>query len=344
VIADLRSDTITKPTPEMYAAMASAELGDDVLGDEPTVQKLEKLAAQKTGKDEGLFVPSGTMGNQIALATHTKPGDAFLVEDEAHIFYYEAAAPAVVSGVLPRSIKAVDGVIEPSDIESRAMRRDEHTPGTVLLCIENTHNRCGGAVTPVGHHKEYRRIADQLGMKIHLDGARMFNAAVALGVDIKEITSHVDTVSFCLSKGLAAPVGSVLCGSSDFIQEARYWRKRLGGGMRQAGILAACGIVALETMVDRLAEDHKRAQRLASACKELPGLDPLPAPTNMVIVQTQASAPLWQERLEAVGVRCFSIGPNRVRFVTHKDVGDKEMDHAIDQVSSIAKEMASTTA
>ena len=339
MIADLRSDTITKPTPEMYAAMAIAELGDDVLGDEPTVHRLEELAAQKTGMDKGLFVPSGTMGNQVALATHTSPGQSVLFEDEAHMVYYEAAAPAVISGVLVRTMKAVDGVIDPSEIEKRALRRDEHTPGTTLVCFENTHNRCGGAVTPVGHHKEYRRIADSLGIRIHLDGARMFNAAVALGVDVKEITTQVDTVSFCLSKGLSAPVGSVLCGPSDFIKEARYWRKRLGGGMRQAGILAACGIVALETMVDRLADDHARAKRLAEACASLPGLSPLPAPTNMVIVQTEAPAKSWQERLEANGVRCFSVDPHRLRFVTHKDVGDAEITSAIDAIASLAPEL-----
>lgn len=340
VIADLRSDTITKPTPEMYAAMASAPLGDDVLGDEPTVQKLEELAAQKTGMESGLFVPSGTMGNQVALATHTKPGDSVLFEDEAHMVYYEAAAPAVLSGVLVRSVKAKDGVIDPAEIKQRAMHRDEHTPGTTLVCLENTHNRCGGAVTPVEAHKEYRKVADELGIRVHLDGARMFNAAVALGVDVREITSHVDSVSFCLSKGLCAPVGSVLCGPAEFIQEARFWRKRLGGGMRQAGILAACGIVALETMVDRLAEDHARAKRLETACRELPGLDPLPAPTNMLIVQTSAPAPRWQAELEAKGVRSFSIGPNRLRFVTHKDVGDKEIDFAIDQIASVANDLA----
>ena len=338
--ADLRSDTITKPTPEMYAAMASAELGDDVLGDEPTVNKLEELAAARTGKEAGLFVPSGTMGNQVALATHTKPGDSVLFEDEAHMVYYEAAAPAVIARVLVRSIRAVDGVIDPSEIEKRVMRRDEHTPGTTLLCLENTHNRCGGAVTPVGHHKEYRRVADLLGLRVHLDGARVFNASVALGVDVGEITSQVDTVSFCLSKGLSAPVGSVLCGPAEFIKEARFWRKRLGGGMRQAGILAACGIVALETMVDRLADDHRRAARLAAACAEMPGLSPLLAQTNILIIETAAPALDWQHRLESKNVFSFAIGPNRLRLVTHKDVGDAEVAYAIDKLAESARELS----
>ncbi|MEX2245006.1 MAG: GntG family PLP-dependent aldolase [Fimbriimonadaceae bacterium] len=336
MIADLRSDTVTKPTPEMYAAMASAELGDDVLGDEPTVRALEELAATKTGKEAGLFVPSGTMGNQVALATHTNPGESVLFEDDAHMVYYEAAAPAVISGVIVRSIKAVDGVVEPAEIERRLLKRDEHTPGTTLLCIENTHNRCGGAVTPVAHHREYRTVADRNGLRIHLDGARVFNASVALGVDVREITSHVDTVSFCLSKGLSAPVGSVLCGPADFIKEARFWRKRLGGGMRQAGILAACGIVALNTMVERLAEDHARAARLAEACAGVPGLRPLPTKTNIVIVQTEKPAREWHQRLEAKGVRCFPFGPDRLRFVTHKDVGDAEVEHAIGVIAELA--------
>jgi threonine aldolase len=340
VVADLRSDTITKPTPEMYSAIASAELGDDVLGDEPTVQKLEELSAAMTGKESAVFVPSGTMGNQIALATHTRPGDSVLFEDEAHMVYYEAAAPAVLSGVLVRSMSSVRGVVEPAEIERRLMRRDEHTPGTTLVCFENTHNRGGGSVTPVAHHVEYRRIADKLGLRIHLDGARVFNASVALGVDVKEITSQVDTVSFCLSKGLSSPVGSVLCGTADFITEARFWRKRLGGGMRQAGILAACGIVSLTKMVDRLKDDHARAKRLEAAFAELPGLEPLPAETNIVIVQTVAPAGEWQRRLEGGGVRCYSIAPHRVRFVTHKDVGDKEIDHVIDSVAALAGELS----
>ena len=342
--ADLRSDTVTKPTPEMYAAIASAKLGDDVLGDEPTVQRLEELAAEKTGKEAAVFVPSGTMGNQIALATHTKPGDSVLFEDEAHMVYYEAAAPAVIAGVVVRSMPSTRGVVDAAEIERRFMRRDEHTPGTTLVCFENTHNRGGGSVTPVATHREYRRIADRLGIGIHLDGARVFNAAVALGVDVRVITSQVDTVNFCLSKGLCSPVGSVLCGPAAFIHEARFWRKRLGGGMRQAGILAACGIVSLTKMVDRLAEDHERALRLADAMAQMPGLRPMEAQTNIVVVETDAPAPEWQARLEARGVRCYSIGPNKVRFVTHHDVGDAEIAHTIDQVGALAGELAQARA
>ena len=339
MVADLRSDTITKPTPEMYAAMAAAELGDDVLGDEPTVKKLEDLAAERTGKEAALFLPSGTMSNQVSLATHTKPGDSVLCEDEAHLLYYEAGAPAVVSGVLCRSMPSTDGVVDPDQIEQRMLTRSEHTPGTTLVCFENTHNRHGGAVTPVGHHAEYRRIADKHGMKIHLDGARVFNASVALGVDVKEITQHVDTVSFCLTKGLCSPVGSLLCGTADFVTKARFWRKRLGGGMRQAGILAACGIVSLNQMVDRLADDHAKASTMRGALSEMPGLKPLACQTNILMVDTAAPADCWQDRLEQKGVRCFAAGPNRIRFVTHRDVSDEEVAHAIGAVSELAGEL-----
>lgn len=340
MIADLRSDTITKPTPEMYSAMASAELGDDVLGDEPTVRKLEELAAEMTGKEEALFVPSGTMGNQIALATHTTPGDSVLFEDEAHMVYYEAAAPAVIAGVLTRSMSSVDGVVPPSELSTRPLIKSEHTPGTTLICLENTHNRHGGAVTSVENHAEYRRIADETGIKLHLDGARVFNAAVALGVPAKEIAQHVDTVSFCLSKGLCSPVGSLLCGPAEFITEARYWRKRLGGAMRQSGILAACGIVSLSTMVDRLAEDHSRAKRMEDACSELTGLTPLRAQTNILMVDTEKPADDWSDTLEERGVRCFPVGPNRIRFVTHRDVNDEQVSFAIDAISTLSGEFA----
>ena len=337
--ADFRSDTITKPTPEMYDAMAHAELGDDVLGDEPTVQRLQGLAAQTTGKEAALFVPSGTMANQIALASHTNAGDSILVEDEAHILYYECAAPAVIARVLTRTVSAIDGVVPPREIEKRVLTKSDHTPGTTLLCLENTHNRHGGAVTSVSLHKEYRTIADRLGIKIHLDGARVFNASVALGVDVREITSQVDSVSFCLSKGLCSPVGSLLCGTQEFIAKAHQWRKRLGGAMRQSGILAACGIVSLETMVERLADDHNRAKELENHCKSLAGLSPLRADTNILMVDTAQPATVWCDALESAGVRCFDVGPNRIRFVTHNDVGDEGVAFTKQILSDLAKRL-----
>lgn len=328
-IVDLRSDTVTLPTPEMYAAIAKAELGDDVLGHDPTVRGLEELAAEMSGMEDAIFVPSGTMGNQIALATHTKPGESALFEEEAHMLYYEGGSPAVIAGVLTISVPGKHGVPDPADIERRILKRSEHTPGTTLLCLESTHNRAGGTVIPLETHRACREMADRNGLKIHLDGARVFNAAVALGVELREITAYVDTVNFCLSKGLASPVGSVLVGPAEFIREARYWRKRLGGGMRQAGILAACGIVSLKTMVERLAEDHARTARLGEALAELPGLNPWPAPTNILIVETERPAGEWVQALEARGVHCIAFAPHRLRLVLHKDVDDAGLSHAI---------------
>jgi threonine aldolase len=216
----------------------------------------EQLAAQMVGKEAAVFVPSGTMGNQMAIATHTKPGDAIIVEEEAHVIFYEVGAPAVFANVLTWTLPSDRGVMDPSEMRRRITKRNIHTPGTTLICIEDTHNRAGGTVIPLDVLAEYRKVGDEFGIKIHVDGARIFNAAVAQGVHVSEITKHVDTVNFCLSKGLRAPVGSILAGPAEFIDAARFWRKRLGGGMRQAGILAACGIISLTKMVVRLAEDH----------------------------------------------------------------------------------------
>ncbi len=330
MIVDLRSDTVTRPSPEMYKAMAEAPLGDDVLGDEPTVTKLEELAAEKMGKEAALFVPSGTMGNQIAMAVHCDRGDAVLIEEEAHMVYYEVGGPGIIANVVTWTLPSDKGVMDPAVVESHVLKRNLHTPGTTLLCLENTHNRGGGTIIPLDTMAAYREIADQHGMKIHLDGARVFNASVALGVDVREIAKHVDTVNFCLSKGLRAPVGSLLCGPADFIEEARIWRKRLGGGMRQAGILAACGIVSLTQMVDRLADDHRRAQSLAQSLSELPGLaiDWDRVQTNMVLVVTETPSNMWAERLHGKGVWCFPVAANRLRLVLHADVDDEGLAYA----------------
>lgn len=328
MIVDLRSDTVTKPTPEMYRAMAEAELGDNVLETDPTVGRLEELAAEMTGKEAALFVPSGTMGNQVALATHTKPGDSVLFEDQAHMIWYEGGAPAIFAGVVTRGIPTTGGVIDPAELEKGILKRSHHTPGTTLICLENTHNRHGGSITPPEVHATYREIADRHGVKIHLDGARVFNASAALGIDVREITKHVDTVNFCLSKALASPVGSVLCGPKDFIEEAVYWRKRMGGGMRQCGILAACGIVSLTQMVDRLPEDHERAQKLSSFCSQIKGLRPAPCPTNILILHTDRPAAEWQAALEEFQVRTIPFDAHRLRAVFHKDVDDAQLKKA----------------
>lgn len=333
---DLRSDTVTRPTPAMLEAMVRAELDDDVLGHDPTVERLERLSAQMTGHEAAIFLPSGTMSNQVAIATHTRPGDSILVDDDAHVVFYEGGSPAVVAGVLPRTVPSTNGVIDPLQINKRFLYRSEHTPGTTLLCLENTHNRAGGSVTPVSVMAACRREADALGIPIHLDGARVFNAAVALGVPVPEVAALCDSVNFCLSKGLAAPVGSMLCGSAEFIERARFWRKRMGGGLRQAGVIAACGIVALETMVDRLADDHRRAAELAAAIVGLPGLRPQTPQTNIVMVDTDAPAEEWTGRLEAEGVRCYPIGAHRLRLVFHKDVDDEGLAQAISAFRRLA--------
>lgn len=337
--ADLRSDTVTRPTPEMYEAMRTAKIGDDVLGDDPTVQELEAVAAQRVGKEAALFVASGTMGNQIALACHCQPGDAILVEEEAHIMYYEVGGPALLAGVVSWTLPSNRGTIDPALIERRILKRDLHSPGTSLLCLENTHNRAGGAIIPLTTLADYRSIADKHQLKIHLDGARVFNAAVALGVDVREITQHVDTVNFCLSKGLRSPFGSVLCGDRDFIDRARIWRKRLGGGLRQSGILAACGLVSLNSMVDRLAEDHARAKRTAIALSQLPGLsvDLDGVETNLVLVNTERSARDWQAELGEQGVHCFPVAANRLRLVFHADVDDAQTEFAIATFQKLAR-------
>ena len=329
---DLRSDTVTRPSPEMYEAIARAPLGDDVLGDEPSVAKLESLAAEMTGKAAALFVPSGTMSNQVALASHCSPGDAILIEEEAHILYYEVGGPALIAGVVSWTLPSTRGVMDPAVIESHIVRRSLHTPGTTLLCLENTHNRGGGSVIPVASMAAYGALAAHHGIKTHLDGARVFNAATALGVNVHEITRHVDSVSVCLSKGLRSPVGSLLCGPSDFIERARIWRKRLGGGMRQAGILAACGIVSLTKMVERLAEDHARAKMLAHAINPLDGLhvDLDGVETNMVLVETRRPAKEWQEAMAEQRVLFLPVAANRVRLVLHADIDDGKLDQAIE--------------
>lgn len=338
-LVDLRSDTVTRPSPEMWNAMQRAALGDDVLGDDPTVAELESLAAQTTGKEAAVFVPSGTMGNQMALASWCSPGDAILIEEEAHILYYEVGAPALLAGVVSWTLPSHRGTMDPSNVERHVLKRNLHTPGTTLLCLENTHNRAGGAVIPLDSMAAYREIGERHGVKVHLDGARVFNAAVALGVPVSEITRHVDSVNFCLSKGLRSPIGSVLCGPADFIDRARVWRKRLGGGMRQAGLLAACGIVSLTKMVDRLAEDHARARRAAEALAQLPGLtiDPANVETNMVMVDTDRPAEAVAAELAGQGLLCFPNGPHRLRLVFHADVDDAKTDRAIEVFRAVCR-------
>jgi len=325
----------------MYRAMAEAPLGDDVLGDEPTVAELERLSAEMSGMEAAVFVPSGTMGNQIAIAAHTQPGDAIIIEEEAHVLYYEVGAPAVLNGVMTRTVPSHHGFMDPKDVERAVMKRSLHTPGTAVICLENTHNRAGGTVMPPELMGAYRDIADRHGLKVHMDGARIFNASVAEGRPVREVIDGCDSVSFCLSKGLASPVGSVLVGSHDLIEKARVWRKRLGGGMRQSGILAACGIVSLNQMVDRLADDHARAKKLASALDGMPGLsvDHATVQTNMVLIETKGLSEPWLEALKEAGVWALPPAPNRIRCVFHKDVDDAGLDRAIEAFAKVSRQM-----
>jgi threonine aldolase len=335
-IVDLRSDTVTLPTPAMRRAMFDADLGDDVYGEDPTVNRLESLAAARLGKPAALFVPSGTMANLTCLLTHCQRGDEAIMGHMAHTFLFEAGGSAAVGGIHPHTVpNQPDGTLDLADIEA-AIRSpgNAHYPRTRLICLENTHNRCSGAVLTPGYMAQIRALADRHGLAIHLDGARIFNAAIALSVPVAELARDADSVAFCLSKGLAAPVGSVICGSTEFLAGARRQRKMLGGGMRQAGVLAAAGIVALEEMVDRLAEDHANARRLAVGLSRMADilLDVDRIQTNIVIFELGLAAPApadFAAGLAAQGVKVGTIGGRRVRAVTHHGIDAEDIDYAL---------------
>ena len=318
---DLRSDTVTRPSPAMRRAMAEAEVGDDVWGDDPSVNRLQRVAAELLGFEAALFVPSGTMGNQIAVRCHTRPGDRIILESQAHIFKYEAGGPAVLSGVIPGFVDAARGIMEPRQVEAAIPPVDDHFAPATLLCVENTSNRGGGSVYPLSTLRALLDLAARRGLATHLDGARIFNAQVALGVPAAEIARGFDSLTFCLSKGLGAPVGSLLCGSAAWIAGARRVRKMLGGGMRQSGILAAAGLYALRHNVARLGDDHRRATRLARGLAASGWRVDEPE-TNMVYVRAAGAAELV-ERLSAQGVLVGAVGPDRLRLVTHLDVDDE---------------------
>lgn len=332
---DLRSDTVTLPTPRMREAMANAEVGDDVYGEDPTVNRLEAMAAERMGKEAGLYVTSGTMGNLAALLTHCDRGQEIVLGDISHTFLYEAGGSSALGGIHPRTVpNQPDGTMNLDDIETAIRDENPHYPRTRLICLENTHNRCGGAVLRPAYITAVREIADRHGLSVHLDGARIFNAAVALGLPAAEVARDVDSVTFCLSKGLSAPVGSVLCGSADFIYEARRARKILGGGMRQAGIIAAAGVVALEEMVDRLAEDHANAKRLARGLADTPGIeiDPDTVETDIVIFELMRDDITPAELaagLRERGVLLSPIGGRRLRAVTHYGIEADDVDTAL---------------
>lgn len=335
-LVDLRSDTVTQPTPAMREVMAKAEVGDDVFGEDPTVNRLQQMAAQKMGKEAGLFVPSGTMGNLLSLLTHCGRGDEAIMGNQSHTFLFEVGGLSALGSIHPCQLpNQPDGSIKLEDIRAAIRPDDIHEPDTRLLILENTQNRCGGTVLSAEYTWKAADLAHSNRMKLHIDGARIFNAAVAQGVSAAELAAPADSITFCLSKGLCAPVGSVLCGSAEFINRARRYRKMLGGGMRQAGILAAAGIVALEQMVDRLAEDHRRARLLAEGLSAIPGVKVRnnPPETNMVFPIIDEDCPVTAaqvaEKLKAENILVSVNGPKIFRLVTHYWIDDEGIERTL---------------
>jgi threonine aldolase len=343
---ELRSDTFTLPTSEMMEAIAAAPLGDDVYGEDPTVQRLERAAAERLGKQAALLVPSGTMANLCALLAHCPRGSKVLVGNEADIYIYEAGGASVCGGIVYEPIATQpDGRLRFEDLEA-AFPVDPEDPQfapPALLCLEDPHNRCGGTVLPLGYLRDVHAFARGRGLPVHLDGARLFNAAVALGVTADEITAHADTVQVCLSKGLSAPIGSLVAGTAEWVGKARRVRKLLGGGMRQAGIIAAAGLVALDRMIDRLADDHRNAQRLARGLAKLPGIAVLtdPVQTNIVFFRVTDPRLTWQSFIAAAalrGVRVAELGHGRIRAVTHRGVTERDLDEALGIIEEVLRE------
>lgn len=334
-IVDLRSDTVTKPTPSMLRAMTQAEVGDDVFGEDPTINRLEEMAAERLGKEAALFVASGTMANLVSQLAHCGRGDEMILGDQAHIFFYEQGGSAAIGGIHPRTIpNQPDGKIALQDIEAAIRPENVHFPRTKLILLENTHNRCNGNPLEVDYMNSVGKLADSYKLKVHVDGARIFNAAVALGVDAKDLVSQADSVSFCLSKGLAAPVGSLVCGTYSFIEKARRARKVLGGGMRQAGVLAAAGIIALSEMIERLVDDHANANKLAEGLASIKNLsiDPELVKTNIVFFDITIGAMTAEQlanELTSKGIKVLPLGPKRLRAVTHYHITSDDIDYAL---------------
>ena len=340
---DLRSDTVTLPTPAMREAIYRAELGDDVFGEDPTTNRLEKMAAERMGKEAALLVVSGTMGNLVCTLTHCRRGEEVILGDRSHTFLYEAGGMSTLGGIHPHTIcNQPDGTMRLEDIEGAIRGSNVHFPRTRLICLENTHNRCYGSALTSEYIDSVAALAKEHGLSIHLDGARIFNAAIALGIDVKELTANVDSLSFCLSKGLSAPVGSVVCGSSEFIAEARRARKVLGGGMRQAGVIAAAGIKALEEMVDRLAKDHENARRLAEGIAHISGLsiEPAKVQTNIIYFELDEERMTPKElvtELDKKEVKLLSVGARRLRAVTHYGISAEDIDLTVKALGEVMK-------
>ncbi len=344
---DLRSDTVTRPTVDMRQAIARAVVGDDVFNDDPTVHELQARIATLTDKEAALYVPSGTMGNQLAIACLTRPGDEVLLEAMSHIYLYESGGLGANSGCLAHPVATPRGVLEPESITEALRNEDDHVARVSLVCLENTHNRHGGSIWPLESLAAISTTARQHGLAVHLDGARLWNAAVATGIPIRTWASHADTVTMCFSKGLGAPVGSILSGPTELIRRARRVRKRWGGGMRQVGILAAACLHALDHHVDRLADDHRRAKTLAAAIRELPGLSVVEPETNIVFVNLEHAALERQamiEGLAARGIRLSAYGPRLLRMITHLDVDDAGIARTIAAFTAIVEEKVGAAA
>lgn len=338
---DLRSDTVTLPTQEMLQAIPHTPLGDDVFQEDPTVNKLEELAAKKMGKEKALLVTSGTQGNLVSTLAHTKRADEVILEATSHMYLFEVGGMSVVGGLMPKPIPGRMGVLDPTDVERAIRRKDIHYPEPTLITIENTHNMAGGTCWNPSQIRAVHEVAKKHGISVHMDGARVFNAAVALSVDVRELTRRVDSVMFCLSKGLSAPVGSLVVGEEGFIERARKWRKMLGGGMRQAGVIAAPGIIALERMVDRLREDHENARVLAEGLARIRGVS-----INLESVQTNIvrydiaglgmDSKRFTSKLDGYGVKALGSGTG-IRMVTHRMISGDDIEYTLEVVERIAK-------
>jgi len=344
---DLRSDTVTLPTEEMLEAIRHARLGDDVFGEDPTVNMLEEMAAEKMGKEAALLVASGTQANLVSLMSNTRRGELVILEAEAHMYWYEVGGISAIAGLLPWLIKSQYGALDPKDVEAAIRPRNIHFPEPTLICVENTHNRHGGTVITPNQIKAISDVARAHGLKLYMDGARIFNAAVAWKVNVKEFTQHLDNLMFCLSKGLSCPVGSVVVGTRAFIDRARKIRKVLGGGMRQAGIIAAPGIIALEKMIDRLEEDHRNAKRLAEGIAETEGIavNMERVQTNMVLFDISGlgvADELFLSKLKENGVLAMTNARNKVRMVTHRGIEKEHIEKAITAIDSVSNELRRT--
>ncbi|MEM1310434.1 MAG: low-specificity L-threonine aldolase [Cyanobacteria bacterium P01_H01_bin.153] len=338
---DLRSDTVTQPTSEMRQAIAQAPVGDDVLGDDPTVTELEEAVAALLGKEAAVYMPSGTMTNQVALRTHTEPGDEIILESQAHIYFYEAGGPAALSGVMCKLIHGQRGIFTAADLQAALRPWNEHYPRTKLVCLENTHNRGGGSIFPLSEIQSIAQVCQENNLRLHLDGARFWNACVATGISEAEYAAFFDTVSVCFSKGLGAPVGSALVGSRELIQRARRFRKMFGGGMRQAGIIAAGALYALQNHRDRLSEDHANARHLAQGLQAIDGItvNLATVETNLVYFHTPADLPAQDlaQQLAAAGVGVLPTAPHTLRAVTNLMVSQADINTALEKIAKVVQ-------